>query len=124
VRIARSALLVLVASCSNVLDPGPLSPVGVYTLVRLDGGALPAPIGTGLTVRGAVELKTNSHYWLTQTDSAAGVPTDVSLSGSWNITDNALQLVADGGGLLLGLIVSRDTIRMDYRGHQNVYVRD
>jgi hypothetical protein len=122
VRIASIAALLLVASCSSVLDPGPNSPTGTYTLIRLDGASLPAPIASGVTARGTIELRTNAHYALTQTDSAAGAATTTSVSGTWSITDNALQLVPDGGGLLLG-VVFRDSIVMEYRGHQNVYAR-
>lgn len=121
-RIARIAALLLVASCSNVLDPGPNSPTGTYTLVRLDGASLPAPITSGVIVRGSIELKSSSHYTVIQTDSAAGTANNTSTTGTWSVTDNALQLVPDGGGLLLG-VVFRDSILMEYRGHQNVYAR-
>jgi hypothetical protein len=123
VRIRALAALVVVASCSSVLDAGGINPTGTYTLFRLDGGSLPAAIATGFTSRGAIELKSNDHrYTLTQTDSVAGTPTGTSISGTWTITENALQLIPDGGGLLLGVVMV-DTIRMDYRGHSNTYVR-
>jgi hypothetical protein len=124
VRIAPLAALILVAaSCSSAFDSGPISATGTYTLVRLDGAPLPAAIATGFTVRGSIELKSNTHYTLSQTDSVAAAPsTNTSVTGAWSISENALQLVPDGGGLLLGIFVP-DTIRMDYRGHQNVYVR-
>lgn len=121
-RIRALAAFVVAASCSGVLDAGGINPTGTYTLTRLDGGFLPAAIATGFTARGAVELKSNNRYTLTQTDSVAGTPTSTAFSGTWTITDNALQLIPDGGGLVLG-VVTLDTLRMDYRGHSNIYVR-
>jgi hypothetical protein len=105
-----------------VLDAGGINPSGTYTLMQLDGRLLPAAIATGFTARGAVELKGNNHFTVTQTDSVGGTPTSTSVSGSWTINDNAVQLIPDGGGLLLG-VVAFDTLRMDYRGHTNTYVR-
>jgi hypothetical protein len=122
VRIARLAALIVVASCRNVLDANPLSPTGTYTLVRLDGGSLPAAVATGLTVRGAMVLQSNSKYTLTQSDSAAGSATNTSVTGTWVVTDNALQLLSDSNALLLGVVYG-DSVKMDYRGHQNLYVR-
>ena len=102
-----------------MLDPGPNSPTGTYTLVRLDGASLPAPIASGVTA--AVDrAEKHSHYTLTQTDSAAGAAT-TSAIGTWSVTDNALQLVPTAAVCSSASCSGQHF--MEYRGHQNVYAR-
>jgi hypothetical protein len=99
------------------------SPVGNYTLISVDGLNLPAVIGTTITVRGSVNLKSGGDYTFSQADSAiSGAVMLTSSSGQWGLTDNALSLIPKGGALELG-IVTIDTIRLTHLSHTNLYLR-
>jgi hypothetical protein len=122
-RFAVLAALIAVISCTSALESGPNSLAGTYVLVRVDDRALPAPIATGFTVRGTLELKGEARYTLSQSDSTSGGGVSTtSVSGRWTVENNALQMVQDGNILQLGIFIL-DTVRTDYRSHENVYVR-
>jgi hypothetical protein len=96
---------------------------GRYTLVLVDGQVLPFHGALAFTVRGDVNIKSGGRYTSTQVDStAAGALTTITANGQWSLQENAIALIDDAGPLQLG-VISSDTLRMTYRGHENVYVR-
>jgi hypothetical protein len=123
VKYAFLVFLALVASCGSALDTNAVGYGGVYSLIKVDGTALPFHGASAFTVRGAIDLKSGGVYSLTQTDSATtGALTAFSSSGGWSVTDNAVALVETDKSLLLGLLIG-DSLRLTYRSHENVYVR-
>lgn len=120
------ALLVCVAAaaCIGSTITGPTTLVGNYVLISVDAASLPFHTATGLTLRGAINLKSDGHYALTQTDSATtGGVTAFSATGQWSVQDNAMTLIKDDGGVLLLGIFAADSVKLDLNAHHNIYVR-
>ena len=121
-RMAVLGLLIAVSACRSSVENALGSPTGNYTLISVDGSAVPFKSGTSVTVRGTISLKSSGDYSFTQADSATtGAVTNTSSSGQWSLNDNALALLS-GGTIELG-IVTIDSIRLGHAGHQNLYVR-
>ena len=86
---------------------------------------MPARGATLITVRGSLELRSDGHYTLLQTDSAiAGAAlTQFNTSGTWVLSDNAVVLTG-GSELFLGIALgSLDSVRLDFHTHSNMYVK-
>ena len=97
--------------------------IGRYTLVLVDGQSLPFRAGTAFIVRGEVNVKSGGRYTSTQVDStSAGALSTVTANGQWSLQENAIALIDDAGPLQLG-VISSDSLRMTYLGHENVYLR-
>ena len=110
-------------SCRSSVETGLGSVIGNFPLVRVDGAGLPFQAGSIFTVRGQLDLRSDGRYTLTQADSAAtGAVTNISSVGRWALQESAIALIDDTGPLQLG-VATIDTIRMSYRGHDNVYAR-
>jgi hypothetical protein len=123
-RIAVAAFLAAVTSCVGALDVSPTGIGGNYVLISVDAASLPFHTATGLTLRGAIDLKSDGHYALTQTDSATtGSVTAFSATGHWNLQDNALTLIDDVGGVLQLAVVAADSVKLDINAHHNIYLR-
>jgi hypothetical protein len=123
-RLAVLSLFAVVTSCRATLDAGPTSVVGNYVLASVDGVMLPFHTATGLTLRGAINLKNDGHYALTQTDSATtGAVSASSATGHWNVEQNALTLINDIGGVLQLGVVFADSVTLDVNAHHNVYLK-
>ncbi|HTE46184.1 MAG TPA: hypothetical protein VK636_13115 [Gemmatimonadaceae bacterium] len=115
------AALVLVSACFTS-DATPTGIPGTYRLTAVDAAPLPFNLGSAVTLRGQLDLRSGGQYTLTQTDSAAAGATNFSSSGTWSVTDNAITFHDDVSTLLLGLAL-RDSVRLTYHSHTNVYVR-
>jgi hypothetical protein len=121
-RTAVFLSLVAIAGCRSTVENALGSPTGNYSLVSVDGSAIPFKAGTSLTVRGTISLKSSGDYSLTQADSATtGAVANTSSSGQWSLNDNALALLSSGT-IELGIVMI-DSIRLGHAGHQNLYVR-
>jgi len=121
--IVVAVLLVSAWSCRSAVENAPGSVIGSYTLVTVDAAPLPFHGTAAFTVRGTVNLRNDGRYTLTQADSAAaGTVSNISAAGHWSLQENALALIDDTGPLQLAVVLI-DTLRMSYRGHENVYVR-
>jgi hypothetical protein len=117
------------AACNSATENAALAATatGVFTLVQVDGNALPARGTTVITLRGSLNVESNSQYVLTQTDSAiaGGAATPTTYQGTWSLANNAYTFFQGGTQLLaLGTLDgTADTVRVSLNGHANVYVR-
>lgn len=112
------------ASCSFTSDTSVTGLPGTYKLVQVDASPLPFALGSSFTVRGQLEMTSNAHYTLTQTDSAASGLSNFSSTGQWTVTDNAIHFISnESGPLQLGVVLGVDSVRTTYRSHENLYVR-
>ncbi|MEP6493236.1 MAG: hypothetical protein ABJF01_11200 [bacterium] len=116
------AALVAASSCKFTSDATPTGIPGTYRLATVDAAPLPFNLGATKTVRGQLDLQAAGHFTLTQTDSGAGGASNFSSSGTWNVTDNAITFKDDATSLLLGLAL-RDSVRVTYHFHDNLYVK-
>jgi len=114
---------IVVCSCKGADSTALGTFIGRYTLVAVDNQPLPFRGASAFVVRGDVDVRNGGRYTLTQVDSiGGGAVTTVSSVGQWSLQENAIALIDDAGPLQLGVIAS-DSLRMAYRGHENVYVR-
>jgi len=121
--IALATAIVLASACGS----DSLNPIqgGLFALTSVDGALLPVRGATLITVRGSLELRSDGHYTLLQTDSAiAGAAlTQFNTSGTWVLSDNAVVLTG-GSELFLGIALgSLDSVRLDFHTHSNMYVK-
>jgi hypothetical protein len=122
-RVAVLVSLIALVACRSTVDNAFGSATGTYSLVSVDGAPLPFTNGATITVRGTIGLKGNGDYTFTQADSSpSGSVANVSLTGTWSMTDNAIALIPTVGPLELG-ISTIDTIRLNHGSHQNLYIR-
>ena len=117
-----AVVAVSLASCTGATDSA-TGLAGTYTLSTVDGAPLPFISASGIIVRGSVGLQSNGRYTLSQTDSAVtGALSVFSSAGTWNVSENALVLHIDGGGVQLGLAYF-DSLSVELRDHRNIYRR-
>ena len=122
-RIGLFVGAIVVCSCHGTDSTALGTFIGRYSLVAVDNQPLPFRGASAFVVRGDVDVRNGGRYTLTQVDSiAAGAVTTISSGGQWALQENAIALVDDAGPLQLG-VISSDTLRMAYRGHENVYLR-
>jgi len=122
-RLGVLAAAITICACGGAESTALGTFTGRYTLVMVDGQGLPFRGATAFTVRGDVDIRNGGRYTLTQVDSTgAGAVSTISANGQWALQENAIALIDDAGGLQLGVIAS-DSLRMTYRGHENLYVR-
>jgi hypothetical protein len=110
------------SACSFTSDATVTGIPGTYKLATVDGASLPFDLGSTRTVRGQIDLRTDGHYTLSQTDSGAAGATNYASSGTWSVTDNAITFHDDAASLLLGIVL-RDSVRVDFHLHNNLYAR-
>ena len=111
--------------CGDPLGSDTL-PTGTYTLILVDGAALPFRGATSTTVRGQLVLGTQAKYTLTQTDSihVGGALTQFQSDGSWSLNENALVLHQNGGTpIYLGVVAPADSVRVILNAHTNTYLK-
>ncbi len=122
-RLGVLAAAITICACGGAESTALGTFTGRYTLVMVDGQGLAFRGATAFTVRGDVDIRNGGRYTLTQVDSiGAGALSTISANGQWALEENAIALIDDAGGLQLGVIAS-DSLRMTYRGHENLYVR-
>ena len=124
--IAGAAALAAAAACKNTAtNPGDLLGIaGTYTLVQVNAASLPYQDGATFVVRGSLTIHSSPRYDLVETDSSAGATTNVTSSGQWNVSSNALTLKDDNGNFYFGnLTGGRDTVRVQLGTHLGTYVR-
>jgi hypothetical protein len=101
-RVARRMVSgVLFLAASGCAEPTrPTSPEGTWTLIAVDGVALPAAIQSSIeAVGGSIELRPDGTYAeLTQT-SIAGTVLQSRVDGSWQREGSTLQLLDRHVGL-------------------------
>ncbi|MGH7668254.1 MAG: hypothetical protein ACRENQ_02075 [Gemmatimonadaceae bacterium] len=112
---------------STATDPGnSLGLAGTYELVSVNTAPLPYqdPNDNTFVVRGSLVIHGSPRYDLVETDSAAGATSNLTSSGQWNVSSNALTLKGSDGTFYFGLIVgNKDTARVQLGTHLGTYVR-
>ncbi len=119
--------LAAVAGCKSTTaaNPGDLLGIaGTYNLVLVNAAPLPYNKGSAFIVRGRVIIHSSPTFDLIETDSTANGVSDVSTSGQWNISNNALTLKVDANTFYFGsLSGSQDTLRVQFNSVLETYVR-
>src|ERR1043166_5435805 len=106
-------VVALLVACNSGTDASNLGLTGTFKLVAVDGSPLPFKSGGTMTVRGTLSIQNNGRYALSQTDSTAGAAASTTNSqGIWVITDLALTLHPDPGGVILGIWIPTDSVRL------------
>ncbi len=126
VGLAVAIALLAAGACKNTAtNPGDLLGIaGTYRLVSVNASTLPFPDGNLFVVRGSLVIHSNPRYELTETDSAAGATSDVTSSGQWNVSNNALVLKGDDGSFYFGTLTGgRDSVLVQLGTHLGTYVR-
>lgn len=112
---------------STATDPGnTLGLAGTFELVSVNTEPLPYldPSNNAFVVRGSFVIHGSPRYDLVETDSAAGTTNNVTSSGRWTITSNALTLMGDDGIYYFGSMAGNlDTVRVWLGTHLGTYVR-
>lgn len=119
------------ACMSTATDPGnTLRLAGTFALVSVNTEPLPYldPSNNTFVVRGSFVIHGSPRYDLVETDSAGagagGTTSNVTSSGRWTITSNALTLMGDDGIYYFGTMVGNlDTVRVRLGTHLGTYVR-
>ena len=101
VRWIRYALCSLAAGTAACAEPTrPMSPVGMWTLVSVDGAALPAAIITDVAiVSGTLELRVDGTYEELTGARLAGTLTQTRVSGEWRESAGIVELLDRIAGL-------------------------
>ncbi|HEY5218230.1 MAG TPA: hypothetical protein VIJ16_00415 [Gemmatimonadaceae bacterium] len=130
-RIRRRALMaalslgVVATACSATTSPGSVLPsVGSFTLRAVNDSSVPHQLGTSVVVSGALTIKANLTYSLSEVDSAAGGTTTFTSSGTWSAQNNAIVFMDSNGSLYLASpSATSDTVNVVLATHVNNYVR-
>jgi hypothetical protein len=114
-------------ACGNntATNPGDLLGIaGTYQLVQVNAAPLPYDKGTAFVVRGHAIIHGSPRYDLVETDSGPNANVDVTFSGVWNISNNALTLKDDNGSFYFGsLSGGQDTLRVQIESYLETFVR-
>ena len=124
--IAGAVALATAGACKNTAtNPGDLLAIaGTFQLVAVNSSPLPYQDGNLFVVRGAVTIHSSPRYDLVETDSSAGSTSNVTSSGQWNISSNALTLKDDNGDVYFAVLAgNKDTLRVQLGNHLGTYIR-
>ena len=96
------AVLAVLAACASA-SRGDTGMEGSYELVRINGGALPAPSPTedGVTMRGAtLRLMPDGRFTMDAraTTDEDGEQTDEQAQGTWSVTGDTIVMLPDVSG--------------------------
>lgn len=126
--LVLAALVLAAAACKSTTNVGSVVPIaGNFLLVQVNASSLPyldQNLNT-YVVRGSIDIKDNERYDFVETDSAGGVATDVTSSGYWVATGNAMALHDDNGTdvYVAALSAQWDTVRVQFNSHLGTFVR-